>query len=240
IVKIGEKLVEMKPEWVDTVRRLLPAYPGTGRPLDLFEREFPEVWHERFPDTPAGSYDLVALINWGVNKDLTTNPYTMKADAARTYSITLADLGLDPSAEYLAFEFWDQKYLGAFKGTMEIEVPPHRAYVIALRKKEPHPQFIGTNRHLLTGAVGVNAISWNDKENVLSIKQEATPGTSFAPFEHRITFSVPAGWEVKNYAVSGLDKSAVTVSKGSGFGAIAFSAKEKGEVELKVYFARGE
>lgn len=236
VVKIGERLVEMKPEWVDTVRRLLPAYPATGRPLDLFTREFPELWHLPLRGAPGGGYDVVGVINWGLNKDLTTNPYTLMPDAARTVTVPLGDLGLDPQATHLAYEFWDERFIGEVTGSLAVEAAPHRAYLVALRKKEAHPQFLGTNRHALMGAVGVGAVAWDDAAKTLTVTQEATPGTAFAPFEYRVAFSIPAGWDATGYAVTGLDEADVTLVKNAAHGTLAFSAKTKADVTWTVTF----
>jgi hypothetical protein len=240
IVKIGEKLLEMKPEWVDTVRKLLPAYPATGRPLDLFEREFPEVWHLRIPNSEfrIPEFDVVAFINWGINKDLTTNPFTLMPDAPRKLGVALSDIGLDGNAEYEAFEFWDQRHIGVVKGTIEIEAAPHRAYVVALRKKEAHPQLLGTNRHVLMGATDLGAVSWNEKTWTLSGTLNAVPGTAFVPFEHALTFGVPEGFQVTDYSVAGLDKSAVRLEAGDGTARLLFSAAGRGPAEFRLVFAR--
>ena len=235
-MKIGERLVELKPAWVDTVRRLLPAHPATGRPLDLFTREFPELWHLPLKDAAGGGYDVVGVINWGVNKDLTKNPYELMPDAARTVTVPLGDLGLDPKATYLAYEFWDERFIGEVTGSLAVEAAQHRAYLVALRKKEPRPQFLGTNRHALMGVVGVGAVAWDDAAKTLTVTQEATPGTAFAPFEYRVAFSIPAGWTVKDHAVRGIEVSDVTLTSDGGHGTLAFTAKDKGEATWTVTF----
>ncbi|MBI5525884.1 MAG: alpha-galactosidase [Deltaproteobacteria bacterium] len=247
IVKIGEKLVEMKPDWIDTVRKLLPSYPATGRPLDLFEREFPEIWHLRVAaaenpksqiPNPKSPYDVVSLINWGVNKDLTTNPFSLMPDAPRKLGVALADLGFDENAEYQAFEFWDQRYLGVVKDRIEIDAAPHRAYVVALRKKEAHPQLLGTNRHVLMGATDVTSETWDVETKTLSVTFDAVPGTDYVPFEHSFTVSVPEGFEVTDYSVAGLDKSDLKLARGEGFATLSFAAKEKRTAEVTVIFGR--
>ncbi|MCZ7582596.1 MAG: alpha-galactosidase [Deltaproteobacteria bacterium] len=44
LFKIGDRLVDLSGEAVDSLRRGLPVYGEPGRPLDLFRREYPEVW----------------------------------------------------------------------------------------------------------------------------------------------------------------------------------------------------
>ena len=45
VSKIGERLVEMQPEWISVVRTMLPIYGHAARPMDLFETEFPETFY---------------------------------------------------------------------------------------------------------------------------------------------------------------------------------------------------
>jgi hypothetical protein len=45
IVKIGDRMEEMTEPEVEVIQKLLPVYPKSGRPLDLFEKETPEIWN---------------------------------------------------------------------------------------------------------------------------------------------------------------------------------------------------
>jgi hypothetical protein len=196
----------MQPEWINDYRRVIPVYGHGARPLDLFEREYAEVWH--LPVVPADglntrgqgpAYEVIALFNWGTNVDLTTNPYTDMADAARTVSVDLAALGLEGT--YLARDFWSGEVIEV-SGTLSRTVQPHTVQLFALRKKEDRPQFIGDNRHILQGAVEVIDIAW-DGSSVLSMTYDAAPGSTKAPFTHELAFFVPSGWTLQDAAVSG-------------------------------------
>jgi hypothetical protein len=207
VAKLGERIVEMQPEWINDYRRVLPVYGLGARPIDLFEREFAEVWHlpvvpEEGLNTPGKgpAYDVIALFNWGTNVDLTTNPYTDMPDAARNVSVDLASLGMDDT--YLARDFWSGGVIEA-QGALSRTVQPHTVQVFAMRKKEAHPQFIGDNRHVLQGAVEVLNIAWDDGSKTLSMTYDAAPGSAKAPFTHELVFYVPAGWTLQNATVSG-------------------------------------
>jgi hypothetical protein len=207
VAKLGERIVEMQPEWINDYRRVLPVYGLGARPIDLFEREFAEVWHlpvvpEEGLNTPGKgpAYDVIALFNWGTNVDLTTNPYTDMPDAARNVSVDLASLGMDDT--YLARDFWSGEVIEA-QGALSRTVQPHTVQVFAMRKKEAHPQFIGDNRHVLQGAVEVLNIAWDDGSKTLSMTYDAAPGSAKAPFTHELVFYVPAGWTLQNATVSG-------------------------------------
>jgi hypothetical protein len=210
VAKLGERLVDMPAEWINDYRRLLPVFGHAARPLDLFEREFPEAWHLRV-DPPAGRntggdgppYDVVALFNWGTNDDLTQSPYAALADEARTVSVDLGAIGLDPATDYVAREFWSGEVVEGIRGTLARTVAPHTVQLFALRPVETHPQLLGGNRHLLQGAVEVRAVSWSEDARQLTLAYDAAPGTVKAPFEHQLVFRVPPGWSLGAAAVDG-------------------------------------
>ncbi len=207
IVKIGEKIAEMKPEWIDSVRRVLPVFPVNARPYDLFLREFPEVWVGRVSNSALPDYTILGLFNWGRNRDLSVNPFVEMEDKEREFKIKFSDIGLESDTEYLVYEFWDEKFYGIYKDRFEITVPPHRAMIFAVRKKTDFPQILGTNRHILMGAEEISKYDFDSKKNILSFKirlsQSLNPATSF---EHRIYFYLPGKYEVLSVSsdVSGL------------------------------------
>jgi hypothetical protein len=207
VAKLGEKIVEMQPEWINDYRRVLPVYGRGFRPVDLFEREFAEVWH--LPVVPENglntrgkgpAYDVIALFNWGTNLDLTTNPYTDMPDEARTVSVDLSALGMNET--YLARDFWFGEVIEV-SGTLSRTVQPHTVQAFALRKKEDRPQFIGDNRHVLQGAVEVLDLAFDDGSKKLTMTYDAAPGSTKAPFTHELFFHVPTGWTFENAAVPG-------------------------------------
>lgn len=207
IVKIGEKIVEMKPEWIDSVRRVLPVYPLNTRPYDLFLREFAEIWFGRVDDSALPDYTILGLFNWGRNRDLSVNPYVEMEDTKRKFGIEFGDIGLGSDREYLIYEFWDEKFYGIYKDRFEVTVPPHRAMIFAVREKTDFPQILGTNRHILMGAEEISEYNFDGSKNVLKIKvklsQSLNPSTAF---EYRLYFYVPEKYEVLSIGsdVSGL------------------------------------
>ncbi|HPM75633.1 MAG TPA: alpha-galactosidase [bacterium] len=194
LVKSGDRLVDLTPEAVDVLRKILPANARTGRPLDLFRREFPEVWSLAVDDFPE-PYHLIGLLNWGVNRDLTRLGAPFIADEDRIIGVDLSEAGLDADTTYLAFEFWTQEFLGEVASeTLSVEAPAHSPRVVALHPALARPQFIGTNRHVIGGADVITSLRWDDDERTLTGEQEGAVGTEFAPFTHRLTFFVPDGF----------------------------------------------
>ncbi|MCX7957809.1 MAG: alpha-galactosidase [Deltaproteobacteria bacterium] len=197
IVKIGEKIVEMRPEWIDSVRRILPVFPLNARPLDLFLREFPEKWLGLVRDTALPEYNIVGLFNWGRNRDLSVNPYKEIEESSRDYEVRFDEIGLEKNTEYFVYEFWDEKFYGVYKNGFKIKISPRRAMVFAIRKKTDFPSLLGTNRHILMGAEEIIQYGFDKIKNILNLKvnlsQSLNPLTAF---EHRLYFYVPDGYNL--------------------------------------------
>jgi len=208
VAKLGEKLVDMLPAWINDYRSVIPVFGHAARPIDLFEREYPEVWHlhvvpsEGLNTGGAGpAYEVIALFNWGNNRDLTVNPYTDMSDQIRNVSVDLGSLGINPDDEYIAREFWSGDVVDIDDARLTRTVQPHSVQLFALRPKTDRPQYIGGNRHVLQGAVEISALSWDAGSKTLSITYDAAPGSLKAPFTHRLFFRLPAGWSVSRAGV---------------------------------------
>jgi hypothetical protein len=208
IVKLGDRLVDLDANAIAVIRSLLPIYGRAARPLDVFTREFPEQW--LLPVTPLDgadeSYVLLGLFHWGRNVDLSTNPYTEIPDdaAPRHHVIDLDALGLD--GEWLAYEFWSQRYLGLVRHSLTDDVAPHTGQVIALRRPTGEPQFLGWNRQITMGGVLLQEASWDEAARRLIVRFPTAAPTATAPFPYQLAFHVPAG-----HALSSVDSSGVTL-----------------------------
>ena len=197
IVKIGDRLVDLEPEHVNALRKILPVHGAPARPLDLFEREYPERWHVHYDgglDGFSESWDLLGLFHWGFNVDQTTNPYSPIADTDddRLHEVDLEALGVE--GPRLAYEFWTGEFLGTLEDTASVAVPSHRARMIALREPTGAPQFLGWNRQLTMGGVLLGEVAWDDGAQTLVLPMHVAAPTEFAPFEYEIAVYVPEAY----------------------------------------------
>jgi alpha-galactosidase len=193
IVKIGDKMVDMTEREVDVVRKLLPVYPMSARPIDLFDKETPEVWALKV-ETDFDKWDVVGLFNWGDNwlhgKRLPERPRKIKVDFAR--------IGLKPELGYLAFDFWSQKMLGNFTRELELELAPRTARLVRLSELPEHPWLISYNRHITQGAIDVEDVSWDARAITLTGVQRVVPG-----FEYRLHIYHPDQYGLIQASVDG-------------------------------------
>ena len=197
IVKIGDRMaIDLGEPQLDVLRRLLPSWGHSGRPIDVFERTFPEVWVLPI-ETAWDTWAVAGLINWGTNGSGVTIDDT--TEEVRTFNVSLARLGLDPAADWVGFELWDERYLGAVDGTLRVEVAPRDAAVVAVRRvRADEVQLLATNRHVTMGATDVHTVTWDAATGVLTGRQAAVAG-----WEYRLWFRVPPGRAVSGATVEG-------------------------------------
>lgn len=102
----------------------------------------------------APSWWTAVLVNW------TDEPLEVRRPVAA--------LGIAAGAARLAaYDVWEERPLADVTRTLEATVAPHRALVIALRPVLPHPQIVGTSRHVIQGAVDVADERWDASARTL-------------------------------------------------------------------------
>ncbi|MCF7954256.1 MAG: hypothetical protein K9M75_00500 [Phycisphaerae bacterium] len=160
------------PEVTHIVSRSYPHYRDakTARPLDAFTGVIdPQVYDlELSPD-----WHRIALYN-------TTEKRSVVSTAISGERINNA-IGLDPAGQYHAYEFWTDTYLGKLPGTARIEreLSPNHCAMISVRKAQPNPQVISTDRHILQGWVELKDIKWDAKKRTLSGTASVIGGEPF-------------------------------------------------------------
>jgi hypothetical protein len=155
IVKLGDSYTMMHehPDWLALARPIIPVYPRSARPLDMFELLHPEVWH--LPVAREGrSWDVVGLFNWGTNKEIMTGVEI--EESVRTISLDLATVGFDPAESYLTVGSWDLSCEWVHDGIVAASLEPRTDKVVVVRRQATEPAIAATSRHLLGGAVEVS------------------------------------------------------------------------------------
>jgi len=223
IVKIGDKMVDMTDREVAVIQKLLPVYPASGRPLDLFEKETPEIWSLPVR-TDFDSWNVLGFFNWGKNWSAKKEIPEQK----RKISVNFFELGLDPAKKYLVFDFWNEIFVGIFQDEVALELEPWTSAVLAVRELKDHPVFLSYNRHITQGAVEINAIKWDAASKILSGVQDAVPG-----FEYHLYFYQPDGWQISGAEVSASD---FKTEKDKNILKLIFVPKTPGPVNWRLKF----
>ncbi|MCP4453646.1 MAG: hypothetical protein GY809_19470, partial [Planctomycetes bacterium] len=149
-----------------------PFYPDpkTARSLDAFTGiRDPQVYDlELTPD-----WHQIALYNTGKEAAVVSTAISgERVDNA---------IGLDSAAQYHAYEFWSDTYLGKLPGTsrLERELNPNCCAMVSLRKAQPYPQVLSTNRHVLQGWVELEDVQWDAMARTLSGTAHVIGGEPF-------------------------------------------------------------
>lgn len=142
-------------------------------------------WLNEYNLLPGGNWVVLNRINWS-------------NQAAAKTTVTVADIGLDPQKEYVAYEFWSNRYLGLCKDGALVfdELPAMGISSIAIREATDHPQVVSTNRHLSQGAVDLAFVGWN--ERILAGKSRVVAGDRY-----EVAVRVPEGYQLKAGTIDG-------------------------------------
>ena len=189
-------LPDLPPERLDILRRTMPAHGLFARPLDLFESEPARIWH--LVDTrEAVRRDVVAVYNWDESRSAVVNV---------TSSRSLLGLPEAAGEEYVAYDFWAQRFVRPFVAELSVELPPASCRVLAIRPVSKQPQLLSTSRHVTQGIVDVRGEQWDAAARSLSATSAVVASDHY---ELRIVVPVgPSSWRVREIQVSDEDVSA--------------------------------
>lgn len=178
----GDRLDRLAPERMWLLQRSLPVCGA--RPLDLFPvYDLKDVWALKVR-RDFGQWDVVSLFNY--------------TERAANRKVAFGELGLDPLAEYLVYDFWAAKFLGRKKRYVEARVPARGNVLLAVHRAEDRPQFLSTDRHVTQGGTSIEALHWD------SATGELTGTVRLVPCEtSTLTIHVPEGWRLKKATARG-------------------------------------
>ena len=92
MVMAGDRMYALPADRLEILKRVMPAYGACARPVDLFERECPELWH--LPVEAGGErWHVLGLFNWE------TTPRETKETRARTVERNVHRLRTNDAAE---------------------------------------------------------------------------------------------------------------------------------------------
>jgi alpha-galactosidase len=153
-----------------------------------------------------------------------------RTDGDPAETISFADLGLDPEAEYLVFEFWTKKLVGSFTGGFApgAIAPRFRSQAFCIRKREARPQVLATSRHVTCGGVDLADLRWEDGR--LVGKSRLVAGDPYVIYLTQPAGAAFAGLDCRGAAVRRIEKDGflvrVTLLAGKG-GEVEWTAKYK-------------
>jgi len=213
----GDKLTKLPAERMRLLQQTLPVCDV--RPMDLAPLNgLRPVWDLKIR-RPFGSWDVVSLFNWG------EEPTKLR--------VCFTELGLDGNQEYLLYDFWNQKFLGARRDVVEVSLAPHSNLLLAVHASLDRPQYLSTDRHVSQGGVELLDTVWNKDraELVCTFKLvENDPLTAF--------FHVPASFTLAKVTAEDADVEKVSTDA-SPMVYATLRRTTSGEATLRLTFEKG-
>jgi hypothetical protein len=155
-LELGTSFSRMTAEEQHDLTRLYPILGGTQsfRPVDMLVagRTDPAVYAYRIND----HWQQLILCN---NQDA---PHTVTAPLSGDQADT-GSLALDPAASYYLYDFWNDRFIGEIPGDGNFEqaLLPQQALTYSIHRKQDHPQFLSTNRHIMQGYSDLAEVKWD-------------------------------------------------------------------------------
>ncbi len=206
---LPQQLYDVDPSRSDELPRAAVELSGAGpRPFDAGQQSTVSLYLLDM-NTAFGDWTVLARI---------------PGAAAR---IPLAELGLSPDSQYVAFDFWSHDFRGPFSRTF-VPGPIDSTFgiqVFCIHARQSHPQFLSTSRHVSCGGPNLSDVQWNN--GVLS-------GTSYvvASEDYTIYVTEPVGWK---FETAEADRTwPVTSSSDAAVRAVTIHATNSGSVKWRI------
>jgi hypothetical protein len=175
---LGENMEDLDAERMRLLTLVLPSYGQAARPLDLFLHTTPEIYDLKVK-TDWEQWHVLMLQNWG--------------EWDKTYPIRFSELGLDKEKSYLVFSFWDQAFLGEFRGGVDLMVRMRQGETYVIREVPTHPWVLATDMHLTQGGVELKGVRYED--SAVRLEGEAS---RHARAKGQVVIYVPQGYKIQS------------------------------------------
>ncbi len=173
IYKIPENVIDWDGE--NTIAIRVYDGGGPGGWYSIRQLNLPTVWNLKV-DEEYEKWNVVGAFNWSTDESDVT--------------IEAAQLGLQATKKYLAYEKWSDRYLGEFKKSITLKLNPTSSQILSIHERPDHPIVLSTSRHVTQGAADIVSEEWNASTKTLSVTSgNLVEGTYSA------VLYVPAGLE---------------------------------------------
>ena len=212
----GDKLGCLRAERMKMIQQVLPV--ADIHPQNLYpyaaSAKIP-VWNLTVT-RPFDTWHVVALFNFD--------------DAPKSFEVPLAELGLDDAKDYVAYEFWGNRYVGTIRGALTAENVPIRSVMLfAIREQADRPQFVGDDRHITQGAVEIADLKWDAAAKTYGMTVKAIGGF---PFTYYVR--VPDGYKFEKATAPGAN--VTTKALDAGILAVTVGADATKDVAVTLKF----
>lgn len=195
------ELAGLTPEREEIIQRILPPLASTGRPRDIWEREWPMVIEQSLA-VGDEQWRVVGLFNYH------QVPLRVQLNLDRLWDESIFDeqgfpgdsakLGTTDQ-RYLVYDFWPEKFLGEYGGTAEFELDALGGKVLTVRLATDRPQILAVGNHIGQGILELKDSSWDSESRTLRL---ITQGRADM-IDTAVRLRVPPGWKIISATAEG-------------------------------------
>lgn len=183
-----------KTETLRKMKRTEITSGGGMSPIDGDQHGHVCPWWLNEIDVDFDHWNVLHHLNWS---DTPASQATIK----------FLEIGLDPTQEYIVYEFWTDKLIAVAKDSVTLPaIDAMGLHSFAIRQKQDRPQLISTNRHLSHGAVDIETMKWTDTKTLSGRSRVISQD------QYTITLLMPDQYKIKKAAFD--DKSATITYQG--------------------------
>ncbi|MBP7126448.1 alpha-galactosidase [Myxococcota bacterium] len=176
-LKLGEPFTWLSDheDPLDLFRRMLPAVAVLPKPLDLWDRRWPETWEAAFPG-PGGAYRILGAFHWGNNADPWTEESLAESPRLLRFPVPSAGEGSAGTAvlDTVAGEWTCDGEEPLWTRPLEVTLSPRTGTLLVARpapeSPDQAPWFLATDRHLLGGVAEVEDAVRDPAEGTLEVR----------------------------------------------------------------------
>jgi hypothetical protein len=150
----GDRLPDLDPVRLEILKKSLPSWGEAARPVDLFDTDQQRIFALKVK-RPFGEWTITGLFNSNETE-------------IQEYALPFERLWLENTKTYIAFDFWNCRYLGEITNNLKANVPPASVLLLAIHERSDVPKIISTDRHILQGAVELEDVRWDADKEILS------------------------------------------------------------------------
>ena len=215
----SDRVMDWSEERVRIARSVYPAVDI--RPLDLFpSRQNKNIWDLKVNHLNR-NYDVVGVFNY---------------DSTKPDQVYLSwkDLGLPDDTAIHVYDFWNNEYLGAWKGGMAVDVASTACRVLTLVPAHDQIQLVSTSRHITQGWIDLVALNTDAANNTLTGKSKIIKND---PYELRFVFPPGKNFTIARAAAqSAAGDPPVKTANHQGWAAVLIDSPQTTEITWEVSF----
>ncbi len=219
----SEDYYKLPEDRLHLLRRTMPSHASlNSRPLDFLEHDISHEWLLQ-DDASGVSRIVIGHYNWD-------------GEAPKTIETRMDEIGLDPSQQYMGFDYWSDAFITPFSGSIQSGLSPYGCRNISIYPVKSYPQLVSTNRHITQGIVDVKKEEWTEPQ--LKLVCDVVGNETY---ELRVVVPSGASWILDSAVLDNAPKGTKTSFTQEGpHIRVKVDSPINGEIQLALNFKPGQ